>query len=153
MLSMRLARNTWSRLIGGACALIVALPAAAADPASSPYALLPLVRDDAPSNMPVARVAIGVLLLLAFVMWFLSRRFRGKSPSFNALLGMPRAQTSDVTPRVRSVTRLSGNASLHVVEWQGRTLLIACAGETVTVLERMPADVASVKDAPGACSE
>ncbi|QDH60154.1 flagellar biosynthetic protein FliO [Pandoraea pnomenusa] len=153
MLSMRLARNVWSRLFGGAGALVVALPAASADLASSPYASLPLVRDDAPSNMPIARVAIGVLLLLAFVMWFLSRRFRGKSPSFNTLLGMPRAHTSDVTPRVRSVTRLSGNASLHVVEWQGRTLLIACAGETVTVLECMPADVASVNDAPVACSE
>ncbi|MGC7406517.1 flagellar biosynthetic protein FliO [Pandoraea pneumonica] len=139
----------------GFYALTAALPAGAVEVASSPYASLPLVRDDGASTMSSARIAIGMLLLLALVAWFVRRRFAAKPTSLNGMFGMrmPRAGGSEAAPRVQSVTRLNGNVSLHVVEWQGHTLLLSCAGETVTVLERVRKDAMPGNDSTGARSE
>lgn len=107
--------------------------------ASSPYAAMPLLRDEPTADMPVAaRVVIVLLALLAPLAWWLRRR-RGGSPvrfRLGAALNLRGDATS--APVVRSVTRLNGAASLYVVEWQSQSLLIACAGEQVTVLERSP---------------
>ncbi|VVE50631.1 hypothetical protein PCO31110_04725 [Pandoraea communis] len=141
--------------VAGVYALAAALPAGAGEVASSPYASLPLVRDDGASTMSSARIAIGMLLLLALVAWLVRRRFAAKPTSLSAMFGMrmPRAVASEAVPRVQSVTRLNGNVSLHVVEWQGHTLLLSCAGENVTVLERVRKDAMPGNDSTGARNE
>lgn len=123
-----------------ASALVLSANAFAA--ASSPYAAMPLLRDEPTADMPVAaRVVIVLLALLAPLAWWLRRR-RGGSPvrlRLGAALN-PRASGTSA-PVVRCVTRLNGATSLYVVEWESQSLLIACAGEQVNVLERSPLNV------------
>lgn len=121
------------------CAVITS--AWATMPPSMP-ASLPLKRDAAASAFPsVAGIIILTLLLgSAFVYVQILRR---KGTSFETVVtrlrrvfgqGASAAGAAQAGVRVLSTVRLTPRVSLHVVQWENRSRLLACTDSGVTVL-------------------
>lgn len=118
-------------------------------------AALPLRRDDASvwqtgGVHPFGALALVLLLAVGAGVWFWRRaqgpgsRPAGAAVSSGRAGGLAGWQRRGGAPAGRDLqvlqsTRLSGRTSLHVVQWRGRALLLACTDQAVTVLDREPA--------------
>ncbi|OWQ46377.1 hypothetical protein CDL60_12895 [Roseateles noduli] len=118
-----------------ATAASAAMEAAAASAAASAPRLLqplPLRRDADEPGFPVAGAVFLLLLVLASVAaWWHRRRQGGLTlPGLSARLTS--TPTSDL--RVTAGLRLDVHTRLHVVEWEGRKLLLAVGGTAAPVV-------------------
>lgn len=120
----------------GACPAVMAqaVPAAAAAPAASgPLSPnLPLRRDSELAGGGSAYAAWIVALAVALGGVWLLRRSGGGVLGAPAWRLRPQAQRA---PKLVGYLSLGPQASLRVVEWNGKELLIACSSQSVTVLD------------------
>ena len=92
--------------------------------ASSQFSNLPLRRDEPAASIGNAPVWVALTLVGVFAaIWFARRRGAG---------GLVRPTAVAVSPG----RALTAQASLHVVEWEGETMLVACTAHSVTVVSR-----------------
>lgn len=113
----------------------------ATTPPSMP-ASLPLRRDAAGSAFPsVAGIIILSLIFVAAFIYVQILRRKGTTPevSVTKLLRLICSRTASVSAaqagvRLLSTVRLSPRVSLHVVQWENRSRLLACTDSGVTVL-------------------
>lgn len=118
-------------------------------------ASLPLIRnaDDPVTGGGARWTALGVLAVFACAGTVLVRLRRGRRRSGKAV-GAPvfgwAGMNSDKPARVVQSMRLTGKASAHVVQWNGRQWLIACTDQAVTVLGAEGAEPRNVPTQPDA---
>lgn len=111
---------------------------AASATASAPRLLqpLPLRRDADEPGFPVAGAVFLLLLVLASVAaWWHRRRQGGLAlPGMSGLPGISARSASTADLRVTAGLRLDVHTRLHVVEWEGRKLLLAVGGTAAPVV-------------------
>jgi hypothetical protein len=147
---MRRTVRSWSALAPLLLCVAAAAPLVSANENAPPGeasaglpASLPLLRDAPPADDTTGWRPAWLLLSLAGGAggWWLWRRLGGRA-------SVPRSRVRDAG---QAVVRLSSQpltpqASVHVVQWRGEEFLIACTGQQVSLLSRIP--VASRQEAP-----
>lgn len=97
---------------------------------------LPLRRDEEPASAILAGYGAWLLVLvLAFGGLLALRQARGGKGRWLAGRRSPDAGTA---PRVLAVKVLGAHASLQVVEWNGKEILLGCSPQAVTMLDSRP---------------
>jgi hypothetical protein len=138
------------RLLASVVALIVFLvsapgvwaqaqPPASSSSAAIPFSQIPL-RREAPSGGSAAESAGWAVLFLAVVAGAGFLMVRRKT-TFGASAGPGWLRATAAQPALKPLGRMSltQQASVHVVEWQGEELLLACTPQSVTVVARRAA--------------
>lgn len=116
-----------------ACGAVVATASAvearaAAEAATTqPSAPLPFRRDTNDTGFPVAGAVLLLVLAAATALAWWWRHRRAGAP-------LPRLGAPAGALRVTASARLDVHTRLHVVEWQGRQLLLAVNGATAPVV-------------------
>lgn len=107
---------------------------AASAAASAPVLLqpLPLRRDADEPGFPVAGAVFLLLVLTSAAAWWHRRRQGGLA--LPGLPGMSARSIAICDPRATASLRLDVHTRLHVVEWEGRKLLLAVGGAAAPVV-------------------
>jgi flagellar biogenesis protein FliO len=100
--------------------------AAASNASTAQFPQLPLMRDAERSDSGASLAWIGVVLLAVVAFAFVWKR----------RIGVPLRAGAGIS--VQPGRSLTTHASLHVVEWEGERLLVACTPQSVSVLARRP---------------
>ncbi|MGE1005001.1 flagellar biosynthetic protein FliO [Ralstonia pseudosolanacearum] len=122
-------------------------------------ASIPLRRDaeqDSAAMFGAPQLLMAVAILAA-LLWGLSRRIRSRGSSsegrpagwLDRFAGRP----GNDAARIVSASRLTGKASLHVVEWDGQQWLLGCTEHTLSVLAKRPVGTDGTSDAMRAIRE
>jgi hypothetical protein len=102
--------------------------------------VIPFRRDDAPTSGGAGFIGASIVLvgLGAFAFWALRRKQQKQGGGIGRF---PWLSKVDATQSPRSVGRtvLSPQVALHVVEWRGEELLLACTSQSISVVARHPA--------------
>ena len=108
---------------------------AASAAASAPVLLqpLPLRRDADEPGFPVAGAVFLLLLVLTSAAAWWHRRRQG-GLALPGLPGMSARSIAICDPRATASLRLDVHTRLHVVEWEGRKLLLAVGGAAAPVV-------------------
>jgi hypothetical protein len=100
---------------------------------------LPFKQDAGGIDFPAAGGVLLFFLLAAVLLCFIYASWRRKGGELNKsrwLAWMPSPVTG-AELKVTASTRLAGRTSLHVVEWEGGKLLVACGEQGVVRLAGM----------------
>lgn len=105
-------------------------------PSSPALPELPLRRDagDAPGSSAIGWIAVALLAAVACTLYWTRRS--------------PRLAVRSAGVSVSLARSLTAHASLHVVEWEGERLLLACTAQSVAVLSRRGSEPDAAKPNP-----
>jgi hypothetical protein len=97
-------------------------------PPGSTLPELPLRRDasDAPGSSAIGWIAVALVAVVAGTLYWTRRA--------------PRLAVRSAGVSASQARSLTAHASLHVVEWEGERLLLACTAQSVAVLSRRGSD-------------
>jgi hypothetical protein len=107
---------------------------------------IPVKRDsvDATTSDADARWWIALAFIAGLVAWgVVVARRRGKLSSDKGTWTLRRGLSAHVAQReIRRITstRLTPRHSLHVIEWNGKQLLLGCTEQSVTLLSEVPSE-------------
>ncbi|QHI99157.1 hypothetical protein GT347_14935 [Xylophilus rhododendri] len=130
------------------------MPSASTGSAEPLPSSIPVRREEPEGTPTIAAAVLLVLVLIAAVAlqrhWLRQRKAPPAARAQTTHGGTLRRLFAPVLAApefsVRSSRRLTPRASLHLVEWRGRQLLLGCTDAGIAVLDRQPAP-ASAPDA------
>jgi flagellar biogenesis protein FliO len=106
---------------------------------------LPFKQDAGGIDFPAGGGILLFFLMAAVLLCFIYAGWRRKGSELNKsrwLAWLP-APAPSAELKVTASTRLAGRSSLHVVEWEGGKLLVACGEQGVVRLAEMPPAIGS----------